>query len=165
MCKFTFLSGFGPWYKLLFSLKLGWALSFFSPLIFPSLANSSFKSPLTFTLSRRPFPIPWTTRWCHGHEWPNHAVHQYLYYPVLSLGFCGGSGGKEPTCNVGDLGSTPGLWRSPGEGHGNPLQYSCLENPPGQSSLVGYSPWGCRVRHDWTTEHNMLSSMVYSCLL
>ena len=37
--------------------------------------------------------------------------------------------GKESTCNVGDLGSIPGLGRSPGEGNGNPLQYSCLENP------------------------------------
>ena len=36
----------------------------------------------------------------------------------------------------------PGLGRSPGEGHGNPLQYSCLENPHGWRSLVGYSPWG-----------------------
>ena len=37
--------------------------------------------------------------------------------------------GKESTCNVGDLGLIPGLGRSPGEGNGNPLQYSCLENP------------------------------------
>ena len=40
-----------------------------------------------------------------------------------------GSDDKESACNVGDLGSVPGLGRSPGEGHGNPLQYSCLENP------------------------------------
>ena len=50
----------------------------------------------------------------------------------------GFSGGSEPTCNVGDLGSIPGLRRSPGGGHGNPLQYSCLENPHGQRSLAGY---------------------------
>ena len=37
--------------------------------------------------------------------------------------------GKETACNVGDLGSIPGLGRSPEEGNGNPLQYSCLENP------------------------------------
>ena len=37
--------------------------------------------------------------------------------------------GKESACNAGDLGSIPGLGRSPGEGNGNPLQYSCLENP------------------------------------
>ena len=47
----------------------------------------------------------------------------------VSLGFPGGSDGKESACNVGDLGLTPGLGRSPGEGHGNPLQYSCLGNP------------------------------------
>ena len=46
-----------------------------------------------------------------------------------SLGFPGSSGGKESTCNSGDLGWIPGLGRSPGGGHGNPLQYSCLENP------------------------------------
>ena len=44
-------------------------------------------------------------------------------------GFPGGSDGKESTCNLGDLGSVPGSGRSPGEGNGNPLQYSCLENP------------------------------------
>ena len=44
------------------------------------------------------------------------------------LGFLGGSDGKESTCNAGDLSSVPGLGRSPGEGNGNPLQYSCLEN-------------------------------------
>ena len=43
---------------------------------------------------------------------------------------------------MGDLGSTPGLGRSPGAGHVNPLQNSCLENPCGQRSLVGYSPCG-----------------------
>ena len=42
----------------------------------------------------------------------------------------------------------PGLGLSPGGGHGNPLQYSCLENPRGQRSLVGYSPWVPKVRHD-----------------
>ena len=50
--------------------------------------------------------------------------------------------GKESTCNEGHLGSIPGLGRSPGGGHGNPLQYSCLDNPHGQRSLVGYSPRG-----------------------
>ena len=45
------------------------------------------------------------------------------------LGFPGGSVGKESACNVGDVGSIPGLGRSSGGGHGNPLQYPCLENP------------------------------------
>ena len=43
--------------------------------------------------------------------------------------FPGGFNGEESACNVGDPGSVPGLGRSPGEGNGNPLQYSCLENP------------------------------------
>ena len=47
--------------------------------------------------------------------------------------FLCGSTGKESACNVGDLGSISELGRSPGGGHGNPLQYSCLENPHGQS--------------------------------
>ena len=58
------------------------------------------------------------------------------------MGFPGGSDGKESASIVGDLGLIPGSGRSPGGGHGNPLQYSYLENPHGQWSLVGYSPWG-----------------------
>ena len=61
--------------------------------------------------------------------------------PVF-LGFPGGSDGKESACNVGDVGSIPGLGRSPGGGHDNPLQYSCLENPHEPRSLVGYSLCG-----------------------
>ena len=67
-----------------------------------------------------------------------------LHQVIIGWGFAGGSDSKESACSVGDLGSTPGLGRSPGGGHGNPIQYSCLENPHGQRSLVGYSPWGCR---------------------
>ena len=47
----------------------------------------------------------------------------------LNLGFPGGSEGKASVCNAGDLGSIPESGRFPGEGNGNPLQYSCLENP------------------------------------
>ena len=59
-------------------------------------------------------------------------------------GFLDGSDSKESACSMGDLGSIPGLGRSPGEGNGNPFQYSCLENPHGQRSLAGYSLWGCK---------------------
>ena len=59
--------------------------------------------------------------------------------PVF-LGFPGGSDSKEFACNAGDLGSIPELGKSPGGGHGNPLQNSCLENLHGQRSLEGYSP-------------------------
>ena len=48
---------------------------------------------------------------------------------ALEQGFPGGSDGKQSDCSAGDLGSIPGSGRSPGEGNGYPLQYSCLENP------------------------------------
>ena len=54
---------------------------------------------------------------------------------------------KNPSAKAGDIkdvGSIPGSGRSPGGGYGNPLEYSCLENPHGQRSLVDYSPWGCK---------------------
>ena len=50
--------------------------------------------------------------------------------------------GKESACNAGDLDSIPGLGRFPGEGNGNPLQYSCLENPMDRGPWAGYCPWG-----------------------
>ena len=59
-------------------------------------------------------------------------------------GFPGGSDDKESACSAGDLGLIPGLGRSPGEGYGNPLQYSLLENPHGQGSLAGHSLWGSK---------------------
>ena len=63
---------------------------------------------------------------------------------TVCVGFPGGSVGKEFTYNARDLGLVPGSERSHGEGHGNPFQYSCLENPHGQKSLVGCSLWGCK---------------------
>ena len=59
--------------------------------------------------------------------------------------FPGGSDGKASACNAGDLGSIPGSGRSPGEGNGNPLQYSCLENP------MDGGPW-------WATVHGVAKS-------
>ena len=55
------------------------------------------------------------------------------------MGFPHGSDSKQSSCNAGDSGLIPGSGRSPGEGNGYPLQYSCLEK---QRSLTGYSPWG-----------------------
>ena len=68
-----------------------------------------------------------------------HPKKIYLNWPICTWDVPGGLDGKESTCSVGDLGSIPGLGRSPGGGQGNLLQYSCLENPHGQRSLVGYS--------------------------
>ena len=62
-------------------------------------------------------------------------------------GFPDSSDSKESTCNARDLGSIPGLKRSPGEGKGYPLQYSGLEN----SMDYIYSPLGCRVEHNSVT--------------
>ena len=80
------------------------------------------------------------------------------------LGFPDGSDGRESACNVGDLGSIPGLERLPGGGHGNPLQYFCLENPHGQRSLVGYSPWGHKESD--TTERLSMHAVrcMYACI-
>ena len=59
-------------------------------------------------------------------------------------GFPSNSVSEESASNAGDLGSIHWSGRSPGEGNGNPLQYSCLENPMEGRSLMGYSPWGCK---------------------
>ena len=68
---------------------------------------------VVLTLWIRVFPPPRTSGSIQRHFW----------------GFSGDSAGKESACSAGDLGSIPGLGRAPGGGHGNPLQYSCLENP------------------------------------
>ena len=57
------------------------------------------------------------------------------------LGSPAGSDGKESTCNAGDPGSTPGLGRSPGGGNGNPLHYSCLENPMDRGTWWAIVHW------------------------
>ena len=85
--------------------------------------------------------------------------------PVF-LGFPCGSSDKESACNVGDLGSVPGLGRSPGEGNSNLLQYSSTpvllpRKSQGQRSLVVCSPWG-REESDMTEQlhfHFLLSSI------
>ena len=74
----------------------------------------------------------------------------------FSLGFPGGSEVKASACNVGDLGSIPWLGRSPGEGNGNPLQYSCL---------VGYSPRGHKQSDttEWFHFHFLLVKLHSIC--
>ena len=67
---------------------------------------------------------------------PGHPLELRNIRPLAQrlLGFPGGSAGKESTCNAGDLGSIPELERSPGEGKGCALQYSCLVNPMGRGA-------------------------------
>ena len=78
------------------------------------------------------------------------------------MSFPGGSDSKESACTEGDLGSIPGLGRSPGGRHGNPFQYSCLENPHGQRSLGHYRPWGHRESD--TTEQLSITQHMYISL-
>ena len=61
---------------------------------------------------------------------------------TLQVGFPEGLSGKESTCNSGDVGSVPGSGRSSAEGNGNPLQYSCLENPMDRGAWQDHSSWG-----------------------
>ena len=89
-------------------------------------------SRCVFNISQTQLATVFNNTYC----WEFEDLHYYL------KGFLGGSDNKESACYAGDLGSIPGSGRSPGGGHGNPLQYSCLKNPHGQSRLAGYSPWG-----------------------
>ena len=73
-------------------------------------------------------------------------------------GFPAGAEVKASACNVGDLASIPGSGRSPGEGNGNPLQYSCLENP------MDGGAWWARVHRSQRVEHNWVTSFSLSHL-
>ena len=76
----------------------------------------------------------------------------------MLMGFPGGSEGKTSACNAGDLGSIPGLGRSPGEGKGNPLQYSCQENPMDREA------WQTTV-HGITKSQTRLSDFTFTFML
>ena len=108
-------------------------------LYWASLVAQLVKNPLQ---CRR----PWFDSWVGKISWRRDRLPTSVLF-----GLPGASESKESTCNVGDLALIPGLGRSPGGGHGNLLRYSCLENPHGQRSLVGYSPWG--FKELVTTEH------------
>ena len=92
---------------------------------------------------------------------PSPPTHNIKYRnSIVSRGFPGGSDGKESTSQAGDLGSIPGLGRFPRGGHGNLLQYSCLENPMDRAAWwatvhgVAKSRTGLKsVRHDWAAKH------------
>ena len=75
---------------------------------------------------------------------PQHFYEDIIRWP----GFPAGSDGQEYACSAGALGSLPGVGRSPGGGHGNPLQYSCLENPMNRGA------W-------WATVHRVTKSQTW----
>ena len=78
-----------------------------------------------------------------------------LVLRMLPWGFPVSSAGKESIYNAGDTSSIPGAGRSPGGGHGNPLQYSFLKNPHKLRSLAGYSSWGHKELDmtEWLSTH------------
>ena len=75
----------------------------------------------------------------------------FIFHYYFQMGFPGSSDGKESACNARDLGSIPVSGRSPGEGNGNPLQYSCLENPTDRGAWWATVHGVSRVGHDWVT--------------
>ena len=103
--------------------------------------TAAYQAPPSMGFSRQEYwsgvPLP-TTR-------------DRLPTPVF-LGFPSGSAGKESACNTGDLGSIPGLGRAPGEGNGNPLQCSCLENPMDRGAWQATVYGVTSARHDLATK-------------
>ena len=77
---------------------------------------------------------------------------------IYNSNFSDGSDSKDSTYNTGDAGSVPGSGRSPGEGKGNSLQYSCLEQPMDRGAWRGYSPCGRK-------ESDMTEQLTLACLL
>ena len=79
------------------------------------------------------------------------------------MDFLGSSAGKESACNVGDPSSIPGSGRSPGEGIGYPLQYSCLENPMDRGAWWASVPIYEKTHHKKDIKYNYSSSFFSHC--
>ena len=113
-----------------------------------SSAYITFPKSITIPLPQQPqvhflslwvsFCLKWASKFIYIIAFLILHIRDVIWY----LGVPGASVGKESTCPVRNLDSIPVLGRSPGEGHSNPLQYSCLENLDGQGSLAGCSLWG-----------------------
>ena len=82
------------------------------------------------------------------------SCHYYFH-----MDFTHSSVSKESACNVGYPDSIPGWWRSPGKGNGNPLQYSCLENPMDRGAWQATDYGTTRVGHNWASEQRQCLSM------
>ena len=100
-----------------------------------------------------------------SHCWEKQSTHKISDSDLKKRNLCSNlrsfphsSAGKKSACNAGDLGSIPGLGRSPGEGNGNPLQYSCLENSMDRAAWWATVHGVARVGHDWATRVTILSS-------
>ena len=95
------------------------------------------------------------TPWGCKESYTTAQLHTHV---CVLLGFPGGSEGKESTCNLEDPGSVAGLGRSSGRGHGNPLQYSCLENPMDRAVWWAIAHGAARVGHN-------LDLLLFNCYL
>ena len=87
-----------------------------------------------------------------GNEEVQSTIHKINMLQGYIVGFPHSSVGKESACSAGDLGSISGSGRSPGEGNGNPLQHSCLENPMDRGAWQATVHGVTRVRHDLVTK-------------
>ena len=87
---------------------------------------------------------------CWYNKYFSNVSLEVTFLVETSGGFPGGSDDKASVCNAGDPGSIPGLGRSPGEGNGSPLQYSCLKNPMDRGVWLAIGSQ--RVGHNLATE-------------
>ena len=100
-----------------------------------------------------------TGTWCYNSEldgeWKTHSAGREFValFPFTSQA-------AQTVKNLPAMREILGWERCPGEGNGSPLQCSCLENPCGQRSVVGYSPWGCKIRHNWVTNTFPLPNLI-----
>ena len=127
------------------------------PSVFPSITFSILQCLSESTTCERlresrSLGQPWPIRFFDKNSWRlKYCLIVVFHTGKGTLGFLGGSDRKESACSVGDLGSIPGLGRSPGVGHDNPLQYSCLKNPMDRGAWL-QSMRTQRVRHNWRTK-------------
>ena len=92
--------------------------------------------------------------------------HRFPIYPSFqplanTIWLCAGLDGTEPTCNAGDRGSIPRSGRSPGEGNGYTLQYSCLEKSMDRGASWATAQGSQRVGHDWVTNTFTSTSLAF----
>ena len=131
------------------------------PLETPGHSQASLAESLVEVIA--PFPGSWSTQGFVCTLWASlvgmkfDCKHDFAPATIL-LGFPGDSDGKESACSAGHLGLMTGLGRSPGEGNGNPLQWSCLENP------MDRGPWWAPV-HGVTKSQTQLSNFTFHHLI
>ena len=120
------------------------------------VAATSFST--STSLGTSPVPLTWMgvipTPSLRGGMWckcKHQYIHQATFFLDKAWDFPGGSDGNESTCNAGDLASIPGSGRSPEDGNGNPLQYSCLENSMDRGAWWATIQESQRIWHDWAT--------------